>query len=1131
MASRMGILPRSRFRRARWGFRLAGQPLLATRKLLIDTLSEEVVIRPGSEGVHTHPSLPGVEFSAKECLEAADLAISAQKAMMLHGLCSEDVYQIPAIRELLADDGFRAAARASDAASMMSLSLKQMLIEKRLRQLPAGGNGLVEKRQHASVYVEEALALVQEFRSAGKSPEKLTPDAQKMLNLSRKNVNASEYELAMLALDARRQGERLTDPNIRIDVSGRVVTDQFMREHLHNKTIFDSFTGVEKDLIAKILGIEELKATDLPAFLSMHPGKRELLLQRGINRQWLSRSWKDGLTLYSQVRKSMYAKCDITEPTIAEKREAASDPANLSKQQLRFVSKIFPVSLEEGITGDHIEAFRIWLEADPQKLQKAWDSMYSYIKELASSMRSRMDVEMYFTADTPSGEIKLEELMRGEPQLNENLARLERTLNDHESTKGLWLKTPKEERMQAWRYGSSDLFAAASLANKLRFGGRRAKFTEEEDRITAVICPGLDSAGSLHAAEREILTDNTFRRYAGEDGLAYTHDVLRLVGDTDMDAASLRTAAYLEAEFRTLAGFLGIRYPSPATQLVDGVWSTRTKEPRRGVQAYNEDSCSSVELVMEDGRVVRLDMVADGMGGHKDGSENLGETNGQAASRIAKEVFEVCAMAGWITSPEDARRTIIMADLAILAEQVRRKTRNDSAIENNMGCTMSIMLQIDSQLWGVHCGDSDWKAIRDGDAAFLSIGHTSEWGYLRKLGKHVHDEMRKTIWEKGEMDPYEVPDSALEAFLAKVDEETHRRFAEAMEKGLVRRSGVACALGHGARYIHINNKEHGYQPFEVKEGDLLVLCSDGAGVPICNHEFSIFAEQAGGDLAVARENIVDAASKRVGKLDGKVVAHSALCNCQVPGKPASDDITLMMRYGNGALKRLDTGKSAAPEPEEAFQPGEESAAPPLPSGHEDGTRDPPSASATEQDQEAFTKKPRPSADYRPQSIFRSQTDAQGRLLPDDSTRYLDRIVREVEGSEVVQEVAGELGIFPRDLEIMLFHAYCDDLAIAKEPHHSPDGWELTGMIPTHLLTKDAEHILNAAYLIYILKDEDIPLAQEDRDKLFKELQVRISSMEPNQEYTQRLQMGAFSIQGPAGPGEEGSTGRKRGGKA
>jgi len=112
-------------------------------------------------------------------------------------------------------------------------------------------------------------------------------------------------------------------------------------------------------------------------------------------------------------------------------------------------------------------------------------------------------------------------------------------------------------------------------------------------------------------------------------------------------------------------------------------------------------------------------------------------------------------VAGWVATPEDVRKVFIIAHLAIVMEQIRtlKETRErecpedmreefekdpEAAIggywiqENDMGTTAVVSFQDGEKFYGIHCGDSDYMVIRDGEVVIQSVGHNYKNMFLKK---------------------------------------------------------------------------------------------------------------------------------------------------------------------------------------------------------------------------------------------------------------------------------------------------------------------------------------------------------------------------------------------------------------
>ncbi|MEW6035015.1 MAG: protein phosphatase 2C domain-containing protein [Candidatus Micrarchaeota archaeon] len=671
------------------------------------------------------------------------------------------------------------------------------------------------------------------------------------------------------------------------------------------KEIFDSLLLYEKNLVAEVMGRKECDEFVLAEFLKLDAGRRELIIRELVADTWLGSEWKAGIAALHQMRGSLYQKCGLAEPSTEEKLLTVTNPQALTATQKHLVASLFDIK-PEAVTAGHIQSFGVWLRGDEDELLRWWDSKYSH-QAAVDSLLEKMRAGRGTFSDHESSMLAWV-LGKTPPQLIP--ADFQRTgevkaMADYLHDKcERWFSPSKEERLQWWRHGMYDLLTASSLAHKLRFVPDAA-FTPEETALASRMLGKRVDLSSLAEDDHKRLW-TAFVRHTSNSH--YIDEVLKLASlGPAMHHASLIGMAKREAEFVTLADFLGADARRPYGSVGGAGWGTLAKNDGNGKELPNEDSCSSAEVEMPDGSRVILDMVADGMGGHNTGTDGSGRTNGQRASAVAKEVFELAAVAGWISTPEDARRTILLADLAVVMEQIRSKASADDSRENDMGSTITIAMQHNDRFWGIHCGDSDWKILREGEAVFSSVGHSSEWGARQDLRLMALAEVGKA-WADAGHDVERLDGQLLQQFDAQVEARTDEIFQA--HSNMIVKGGVAAALGHIMPHVHVNNSAGGYDAFTLRPGDILALCSDGMGVPICDHEFGIFISQSGSDLTFARDSMIAEAARRVGKSSGSTKEHPTLCTCRTrPGKPKPDDITLKMRYVLGQPPKTPTGIS------------------------------------------------------------------------------------------------------------------------------------------------------------------------------------------------------------------------------
>jgi protein phosphatase len=312
-----------------------------------------------------------------------------------------------------------------------------------------------------------------------------------------------------------------------------------------------------------------------------------------------------------------------------------------------------------------------------------------------------------------------------------------------------------------------------------------------------------------------------------------------------MKLRSLYFAAQRQSEFNTLSEFLGCSIPEPATVIHTNNGMSVPKV-RKGKYANTNDDCFSSATVQTLAGDLKFHAVFDGMGGH---------ASGDVASNIARTVFEIYAVAGWLRSPEDIRKSILLADIVIATEAVSRKKQNDDFQEHqcNMGTTATITMQKGRELFVVHCGDSPAKVLRNGQ----TVHDTEEHNYafeLRAIG--------------AEFDPAMVPNNI-----------------------------IVSALGAVTKYISINNGTNSkHIPVILEDGDILMIASDGITDVVDDSEVHYTIDTYQGDLDEVRKQLVALAEGRDGAGPFK---------CIVPGSPleiagkGSDDKTIIMERVKG----------------------------------------------------------------------------------------------------------------------------------------------------------------------------------------------------------------------------------------
>ena len=163
----------------------------------------------------------------------------------------------------------------------------------------------------------------------------------------------------------------------------------------------------------------------------------------------------------------------------------------------------------------------------------------------------------------------------------------------------------------------------------------------------------------------------------------------------------------------------------------------------------------------------RLMIVADGMGGHRGGA---------TASRLATETIK----RQYLESATDDVATALQSSLTLANSRVFTESQNNADLRG-MGTTMSALVIRDGTAWFGHIGDSRIYLVRGGEIKQLTEDHSLVATMVR------------------------------EGLLTSEEAETHPR------RNVLQRSlGVSEQVEADVR-----------GPFEVQEGDVYILCSDG----------------------------------------------------------------------------------------------------------------------------------------------------------------------------------------------------------------------------------------------------------------------------------------------------------------
>ncbi len=257
------------------------------------------------------------------------------------------------------------------------------------------------------------------------------------------------------------------------------------------------------------------------------------------------------------------------------------------------------------------------------------------------------------------------------------------------------LKGRAGERL--WRASDPEVFTLASLMHRICYSSK-LDFTVEEIRLLRSVF-GEEAVPDLTILKKAFISG--FKEKAQWEMLA---EIRKVVWEHAEDG--LLNSARSSAEYRTMMEFLGLPLAAVAARIRPGRGYCMGSRNMSGNHSTNDDNFTSLDIT-SGGRAIRLDAVFDGVSGHN---------GGYIASGLAKETIEIAAMAGWISSPEDVRVAVILADLVVNMEKMRYSHKR-------MGSTASVSYISGSDFYGITCGDSPLKAIRGEKVIFSSNPH------------------------------------------------------------------------------------------------------------------------------------------------------------------------------------------------------------------------------------------------------------------------------------------------------------------------------------------------------------------------------------------------------------------------
>lgn len=1100
-----------------------GVPILELIRFEYSPLSKEklakhidtIVRRPGPK--YSHPKLHGMEFNSSTFDFAISLVIATDRIVM----DEEAPPPKGELQEYLSKNpAFQKAALDGNRADQMMVALHNIAVMLRKAQLLEGDSKMDPEDADKQAREDVAIArtLIDDYRAlkGNKVTSAAVPaDVDRMLELHKSDPSSemSDYELALMVMDRPAEEEPKAEPppapgktelvflfpNISVERDLEdMLTDRFPREDADGSEI--GYNKRMRRLARTLLTYKKLETepefrSQFGQLLAGHFKDTETDLAVP---QVYQGAVKNLIDSYSPARTIELATALLdsagytpqpmkpapSKESVRKEAEAAAILKKLTIMERRIMAAV--LKKRNGCTADDVSHFMM-LHAGIRELRAC-----NFIDSLWNSDMPRAEMAAYRDAkerltnrcglDEPTAQQKIEaitkvqELSDNQKETVRSFFSLEENAVAPEYVKsfGGWANEPDKQKsaLELWKRNRVNLLTLASLVHARRFTDTDSHPPEEVEMLVK-LKQGPNIEGFLKAFTKK--TDEKKRH-------DYYPEIQEVFQEfPDVRYSSLAAAARRQSESNTMLEFLGV--PVEKTRVTFDYKNcfllpeiTGDKDGSAVYKDPCEDTMSSMVIVLEDGRKIMLDAVFDGMGGHGHGAR---------AAEIAKDVLEISAIAGWIKTPEDVRKALVAADLCILMEQWESKhDKSNLKRQNNMGTTAVVSFQCGDEFYGIHCGDSEYRIIRDGETVFKSHSHNYEYD-VRRAGK---DPDRPEVKE--------------------------------MMRG--HRHMVTSALGSSTTYININNVEGTeYSPFMLRPDDAIAVDSDGVNDPLCaDHEYPM-AIAGSNDIAEARLNIVNTSTLR----SDRDSFYPTKCGCE-DREGKNDDKAFMLRYAiegmelssdyissglNGnpddfskspgfqallanllkedkkkleqvfemlisaaeaadegkqytaravvmdavfdaVSKRIDHGaltesllpsmggwseiiiaeltesQDASPAKRAMFDFVSKAVEP----GNAVILLNANNAEISEWASELLTNLPRDQqiALYntyleKTAPIFRSQTDIEGKPLEPWQTRYLDSILFDVYESAAIQNTALKLGVLPRDLEIMVFYVYSD----------------------------------------------------------------------------------------------------------
>ncbi|MBI5227792.1 hypothetical protein HY988_04355 [Candidatus Micrarchaeota archaeon] len=256
-----------------------------------------------------------------------------------------------------------------------------------------------------------------------------------------------------------------------------------------------------------------------------------------------------------------------------------------------------------------------------------------------------------------------------------------------------------------WKLHHANIVALGDLVHTIRFRPEHRFSTDDYTLSHILDVPFSSLTPEDYSAFRTALTyKQPLRtrirkaRYFPALLRSWNFCLSNISGEPSSILYGLASAARRQEEFYSLASFLGFNIKHTFGTVVDYDFLTNPNSQR-------SSSISRAQIVLEDGYKAFVTAVFDG-------------TNYAKSSRallLADQTFDIAINAGWIKTPEDVRKLMVLIDLVIAMEQITVSRRNPDFDATDMALSAVIALETAAQLHFSYCGRGTGFAIAADD--------------------------------------------------------------------------------------------------------------------------------------------------------------------------------------------------------------------------------------------------------------------------------------------------------------------------------------------------------------------------------------------------------------------------------